>query len=123
WTRPSRPTTAASYGTSRAVTHKGTWNQVHTSVSHAAQPTVLSWKGENTSLINMAIETLERTIGQGLPAVVSQTVSVQCMTRAAPSPSAHGSSPNTTALDFASCSFHQYLIPDLPDDATARRSI
>src|SRR5215472_16645395 len=42
------------------------------------------------------------------------------MAPTAPRPSTHGSSPNTTALDFPSCSFSQFLIPDLPDDATAR---
>src|SRR4051794_12591399 len=68
----------------------------------------------------MTTETLERTIGQKPPNVVSQTVPVQCKTRAAPSPSANGSSANTTALDFASCSFNQAFIPGLPDDATDR---
>src|SRR5712691_1752308 len=42
------------------------------------------------------------------------------MAPTAPRPSTHGSSPNTTALDFASCSFNKFLILDLPDDATAR---
>src|SRR5712691_9000814 len=42
------------------------------------------------------------------------------MAPTAPRPSTHGSSPNTTALDFASCSFNKFLIFDLPDDATAR---
>src|SRR5215470_13265717 len=42
------------------------------------------------------------------------------MAPTAPRPSTHGSSPNTTALDFPSCSFSQFLTPDLPDDATAR---
>jgi hypothetical protein len=71
----------------------------------------------------MAPEILERTIGQKLPAVVSQTVSVQCTYRAAPSPRTQGSRPNTTAVDFVFCSFNQHLIVDLPDDAAARRLI
>ncbi len=75
------------------------------------------------SLIKMAPEMLERTIGQKLPAVVSQTVSVQCRNRAAPSPSAHGSRPNTTALDFAFCCFDQNLILDLPGNPAVQRSI
>src|SRR5262249_29606090 len=115
--------TAAVYGTSRAVAHKGTWNQVHASVSHAAKPIVASSKGENRSLIAMAAEILKRTIGQALPAVLSQTVSAQSMDPAAASPMAHGSSPNSSALDFASCRFNQRLIVGLPDGATARRSI
>src|SRR5262249_50120278 len=76
WTRPSAPMTAAAYGISRAVAHKGRWNHVHTSVSHAAKPIALSAKGENVTLISVATETIKRTIGQKLPAVVSQTVSV-----------------------------------------------
>src|SRR5437763_1903643 len=115
--------TAAAYGTSRAVAHKGTWNHVHASVSHAAKPIVASSKGENMSLINVAAEILKRTIGQALPTVVSQTVSAQSMHPAAASPTAHGSSPNTSALDFASCAFNQRLIVGLPHGATARRSI
>src|ERR1700755_1517787 len=42
------------------------------------------------------------------------------MAPTAPRPSTHGSSPNTTALDFASCGFKKFIIRDLPDDATAR---
>jgi hypothetical protein len=71
----------------------------------------------------MAPEILEKTIGQKLPAVVSQTVSVQCKYRAAPSPRAHGSRPNTTTVDFAFCSFNEHLIVELPDDAAALGSI
>src|SRR5690349_17464386 len=115
--------TAAAYGTSRAVAHNGMWNQVHASASHAAKPIVASSKGENTSLIAMAAEMLKKTIGQAPPEVLSQTVSAQSMYPAAASPTAHGSSPNTSALDFASCGFNQRFIGGLPDGATARRSI
>ena len=68
------------------------------------------------SLINIAPEMLKSTIGQKLPAVVSQTVSVPRTYRAAPSPSTHGSSPKSTAVDLTSCSFDQYFILDLPGD-------
>src|SRR5215470_19175514 len=42
------------------------------------------------------------------------------MAPTAPRPSTHGTSPNTTALDFTSCGFKKFIIRDLPDDATAR---
>ena len=69
--------------------------------------------------MRMPAETPRRTIGHKSPAVLSQTMSAQCMARAAANPSAHGSSPNTTALDLRSCSFSQFRIRNLPD-ATAR---
>src|SRR5581483_2604672 len=111
--------TAASYGTSRAVTHMGTWNQATTSVSHAAKPIVRSSKGEKISLVNMTTERPVRTTGQKPPNVVSQTTPVQRKAWAAPRPSAHGINPNTTARDLASCRHNQAIILDLPDDATA----
>src|SRR5215475_4893689 len=77
WTRPPPLMMAVAYGSSRAVTHKGRWNHVHTSTSHAAKPIVLSWKGEKITLIRVRTETLERRTGQKFPAVVSQTVSVK----------------------------------------------
>src|SRR5262245_17701292 len=101
---------AASYGASGAVAHQGTGHQVHASVSHAATPKVLSANGENVSLIRMPAETPRRMIGQASAAVLSQTMSAQCMAWAAASPSAHGSSPNTRALDLRSCSFNHFGI-------------
>jgi hypothetical protein len=59
------------------------------------------------SLINIAPEMHKRKTGQKPPAVVSQTISVQCRYRAALSPSTHGSSPNSTAVDLAFCSLDQ----------------
>src|SRR5262245_66345092 len=109
-TRPSLPTTAAAYGTSRAVTHNGTWNHVHVRISHAVTLLVLSLNGENMSLINIAPETPKRTIGQNPPAAVSQTEPIKHTYRAAPTPRTHGSSRNRTPVDSAFGSFDQWFI-------------